>query len=381
MANNIPTMETYIELSPSVFEKNLVRAEELTARLVALYVEHGAGDIRLIASGSSNNACVAVRPFVERALRTRVEVYTPSRYLDEFETLERIAPHAFEIFVSQSGCSTNILEALRTARAHEHTTIALTGNVEASMSEYADALIEWGVGNETVDFVTLGVITLMEFLALFSLHAADALSLDGKDTREALASQLAQVPHVHVSIQTQVNDLMTRENRTFLAPGPAMFCGAGPAYGIALEGALKWQETLKNLAAPFEPEEYIHGPNMQLTPRSIVVLLDPASRPGRTYDTYLGTREITDHTYLVAAYAAPDASDGNVIGAAVDVDPVVAPFFLLPAVQLLSARTMRELDCRECHPLYSRFEAHANSKTDDYDAVQEQKLKAAGFAG
>lgn len=379
MARDIPTMETYIARSPQVFAENLRRASELVAPMAELYAAHGAGELRLIASGSSYNACVAIRPFVEQVLSARVDVFTPSRYLDEFERLTRTAPDAFEVFISQSGCSTNIIEAACVAREHGHAVIGLTGNVVADLCAHVDSIIEWGVGNETVDFVTLGVVTLMEFWALFALEVAAAQGVISASEQARWTEQLTRVPELHRAVQDQANRLMTAQAKTFLSPGPAFVCGAGAAYGTALEGALKWQETLKCPATPLEPEEYIHGPDMLLTPRSTAFFLDPANTPGRTYDIYRATRAVTDRAFLIAAYANPDEADDHVIAVPAAVDPVVVPLFLLPAVQLFAARMMRELDCEECHPLFSRFEELVKCKTDDYDDVQKLKLAAAGY--
>lgn len=379
MVRDIPTMETYIGASPQVFEENLRRGSELVAPMVEEYLARDAREIRLIASGSSYNACVAVRPFVEQVLSARVDVFTPSRYLDELDCLERIAPEAFEVFISQSGCSTNIIEAACVARGRGRAVIGLTGNVEADLCSHVDLIVEWGVGNETVDFVTLGVMTLMEFWALFALRTARVRNTISADEYARWMDRLVRVPELHKSVQDQANLLMTARARTFLSPGPAFICGAGAAYGVALEGALKWQETLKCPATPLEPEEYIHGPNMLLNPRSTAFFLDPANRPGRTYDIYRATRAVTDRAFLIAAYENPDGRDDHVIGVCADVDSAIAPFFLLPAVQLFAARMMRELDCEECHPLFSRFEELVKCKTDDYDDVQQRKLAAAGY--
>lgn len=380
MVRDIPTMETYIARSPQVFEDNLRRGTELVAPMVELFSQQDAHEIRLIASGSSYNACAAVRPFMEQVLSVRVDVLTPSRYLDEFERLERIASDSFEVFISQSGCSTNIIEAACAAREHGHVVIGLTGNVEADLRAHVDSIVEWGVGNETVDFVTLGVVTLMEFWALFALQTARERSVISDAEWACWMEQLACVPELHEAVQSAVHQLMDEHARTFLSPGPAFVCGAGAAYGTALEGALKWQETLKCPATPLEPEEYIHGPNMLLSPRSTVIFLDPVGYPGRTFDIYRATREVTDRAFLIAAYDNPDARDDHVIGVHAEVDPTVAPFFLLPAVQLFAARGMRELDCEECHPLFDRFERLVKCKTDDYDDVQKRKLEVAGYA-
>lgn len=381
MGSARPTMETYIEMSPQVFGDNLARANKLVDGLVGLYAEHGMGAIRFVASGSSYNSCMAARPFAEHILGVRVDVFTPSRYLDEIGRLERIEPDAFEVFVSQSGCSTNIIEAVRAAHARGHHTIALTGNSESNLSEEVDALFDYGVGNETVGFVTLGVITLMEYIALFALGAVVRSGSISEGARDEWMAQLGRIPELHRKIQRSTHVLMDANDATFLAPGHAFMCGSGAAYGIALEGALKWQETLKAPAIPLEPEEYIHGPNMQLTPLSIAFFIDPGSSAGRTYDIYRATRAVTDRAYLIAAYEDPSAgSDCNVIGVDAGIDELLAPFCLLPVVQLFAARAMRVLNCEPCHPLFDRFEQKVHCKTDDYNEQKKRKLVQAGFA-
>ena len=51
-------------------------------------------------------------------------------------------------------------------------------------------------------------------------------------------------------------------------------CGAGANYGTALESALKMGETIHIPSCCYEIEEYIHGPNLQLTPQYNVIFFD-----------------------------------------------------------------------------------------------------------
>lgn len=46
----------------------------------------------------------------------------------------------------------------------------------------------------------------------------------------------------------------------------AYVCGVGANLGTASEGALKFGETVSIPTAAYEVEEYIHGPNIQMTP-------------------------------------------------------------------------------------------------------------------
>ena len=89
---------------------------------------------------------------------------------------------------------------------------------------------------------------------------------------------------------------------------------------------------------------------------------------------------MTDHAYLVACYG-PVEADGNagVCGRAGGA-PDRAFRVLLPAVQVFAARSMRELGCEPCHPLFDRFEKVVSCKTEDYEEICKERLAQAGFA-
>lgn len=55
---------------------------------------------------------------------------------------------------------------------------------------------------------------------------------------------------------------------------PAMVVGNGPNYGVAEEAALKLSETIKIPAMHHEGEEFVHGPEMQITPGYLVFIVD-----------------------------------------------------------------------------------------------------------
>ena len=83
----------------------------------------------------------------------QVSVVTPEAFVDFEHTYPQ---HALNIAVSQSGYSTNTIAALDYMRAHDMAAVALTANVEAPIKEHADIVLDYGVGVESVDFVTLG---------------------------------------------------------------------------------------------------------------------------------------------------------------------------------------------------------------------------------
>lgn len=361
------TMEDYIRLSSSRLKENLDRRKELTGTLIAAYKKSPHKNIRIIASGSSYNSCTAVLPFLKQLFHTHAEVVSPYTY----EHYILPAEDAFCFAVSQSGCSTNILSALEQRRKLTYPCIALTGNPEADIRETADLLIEYGAGNETVDFVTLGVVTLMEFLLLFALEGAYELGLISPEEYHHWDTQLQRLPKLHQQTLAQAEQFCETHAKEMYSFQPVFLCGAGPNYGTALEGALKFQETLKVPAMAYEPEEFIHGPNMQMTPNYSVFLIDSFHKDSRVQDIYRACLEITDRAYLISG--KKDPQDSNLISIPDDTDELLSPVYIVSIFQYITAHMTELLHCWDTHPLFARFEKKVRCKTDDYEERMKQK--------
>ena len=110
---------------------------------------------------------MAAEWFMNRYMENSIVVMSPTEYMDYRK--ERVRDY-FKIVISQSGCSTNIIEAVKDMEAEGSRPIVLTGNTEGDIRKYTDNLMEYGVGNETVDYVTLGMTVLIETLILFVLE-------------------------------------------------------------------------------------------------------------------------------------------------------------------------------------------------------------------
>ena len=145
--------------------------------------------------------------------------------------------------------------------------------------------------------------------------------------------------------------------------------------GVIREAALKFGETLKIPALYYESEEYIHGPNMQLTPESTVFFIDTNRRHNRIYDVFRATELVTEHVCLVTSKDVPD--DDKVIKVPGNVMNELTPLFTVVPFQYISAHVTKEKNNFECHPLFEEFEKKIKCKTDDYDQMMEKKIQEA----
>lgn len=74
---------------------------------------------------------------------------------------------------------------------------------------------------------------------------------------------------------------------------------------------MKFQETLKVPTVYYESEEFIHGPDMQLTPDYSVFFIDCGKTSDRLYDIYKATLLITEHCYMITDQVH-DKRDGQI---------------------------------------------------------------------
>ena len=77
-------------------------------------------------------------------LNLEVKVVTPFTFTN-YE--HNVTDEDFVFCISQSGCSTNTIKALRKCRELGIPAIGLTGNVNSDFKTEADLVVDYGVGN------------------------------------------------------------------------------------------------------------------------------------------------------------------------------------------------------------------------------------------
>lgn len=365
-------MLDYVKLANPRMRENVARGKELVSSLVDAYAHAGAPSVRIVACGSSRNASFCARDLMQEVLEVPVVIVTPESYVK----FDHARPSdAFEVFVSQSGYSTNTLAALDFARSLGRTAVALTGNPAAPVSEHADLVIDWGVGVESVDFVTMGVQTLVEFLMLFALHAAHAV---GRLDDEALAVGLADLGaaiDAHAGALDATEAFMAAQRRELVRSAPMMVVGAGPLYGVAMEACLKLNECLKRPAMMHEPEEFVHGPEMQIDPRYQLFLLEDAQGDERTAALADSFSQVCATT-LVTFLPNREGEGPSLLLPSVR-NPLMAAIPALVPFQWMCAQLMDELRCGDVHPLLEAQADRMNTKAVGYaDAIHALEAQA-----
>lgn len=350
------TMLDYVAEATDVARANIARYEELVEPLVRLLDGNVPRRMHFVASGSSMNACSCALPFMQECLGSSCDI----RLLTPFSFThyaKGIAPDEPVVVVTQSGLSTNALEALDRARERELQAVCLTGNVQSDVRDHADVVIDYGVGEELVGYVTKGVTTLTVFLMLFAMRLAGC---------EERLSHIERALDVADAIRDATRPFYEAHEKALTSPSACYCCAAGPTMGVAGEGALKIGETVHVPAIAYEVEEFIHGPNLQLTPAYTVLFFDPGDEASeRVQRIWRATCEVTDRSYIVTTDAKL-RGNARAIVSPEEVHPACASLAYLPFVQLLSFYVSSALGGTKQHPLLKRFKAIAAAKTEHF---------------
>lgn len=355
-------MKDYVIETPVQALANIEQREALTKPLVDLFLQKPYRRMVVVASGSSNNASHIARPFVQKHLGVTVSIVPPFTFAHYEHDL---ADDDFVVCVSQSGCSTNTIDALRTCRRLGIPAIGITGNPNSDFKTEADVVIDWGVKEELVGYVTKGVVTLALFFDLFALEAAKQLNRITPQDYDRLLDELRTAMELHPQMVKAFEAHYAEHRKSYLSMSNLYCVSCGSNIGTVMEGALKVGETVHVPSMWYEVDEYIHGPNLQLTPNYTVVFVDGNDEPSkRCVEAYLATREITDRCFIITN--RPEADDAHAIRVPSTVSEEITPLYQVVYFQLLAHSVSTELGSLPRHPLMDEFKKRIANKSESY---------------
>lgn len=354
-------MQDYVRYSPNKLGDNLQKRDELVSQVSYIFQKSNCQSITLIASGSSYNSLAMVQDALQEMMQMPINLYTPEHVL-EFGFVDFRKTLIF--IVSQSGSSTNIIKCLKYMKENNISAISLTGNVDSQMAKYSQVIFNYGPGNEYVDYVTTGVQTLIEFFLLWGCQNS---SLTNKQKTEFYMEFKETISYEEELIK-ETDKFISQNRFAFSEKKPTFFCGNGPNFGVAKEGALKFQETLKRPAMYYELEEFLHGPDMQLTPDYTVFLLDDMAikSKSRFTEVFSALKGITPNVFLITS-SSELKGDKRILKTKEVPNWILSPYYSLPVVQLIAAVMTDELNTWDVHPYFDKFDQKIAIKTSDYD--------------
>ncbi|HEX3430509.1 MAG TPA: glutamine--fructose-6-phosphate transaminase (isomerizing) [Rhizomicrobium sp.] len=237
-----------------------------------LKVLANAGRLTLSACGTAYYAGLVGKYWFEQLARlgADVDVASELRYRAPVYAKDGAA-----LFISQSGETADTLAALRHAKEHGQTTLAIVNVPESSIAREADIMLPTFAGPE------IGVASTKAFTCQLAVLAALAIAsgrargaLDEKEERR-LCVALLETPRRIVEF--------LREERKVKALGEkivdardVLYLGRGLSYPLALEGALKLKEISYIHAEGYAAGEMKHGPIALIDDAVPVIVIAPS---------------------------------------------------------------------------------------------------------
>ena len=245
------------------------------------------------------------------------------------------------ILISQSGETADTLAALNWLKQQGCPTLAIVNVPESRLAREADGVLRTLAGPEIGVASTKAFTTQLATLACLALAAARARGRLSAHEEARLTRALDEVPARMLQILA-MNDTFARLGEALAEARDVLYIGRGPAYAIALEGALKLKEISYIHAEAYAAGELKHGPIALVDERVPVVAVAPSDR---LFDkTRSNIMEVASRRGRVLLLADRDgiARVADAAWRALEVpasDPFVAPLLYSVPVQLLAYHT------------------------------------------
>ncbi len=292
--------------------------------------------LTIVACGTSFYAGMVAKYWLERFAKISVDVDIASEFRYRNAPLSK---DGAALFISQSGETADTLAALRYVKGYEVPTIAVVNVRQSSMAREADCVLPTFAGTEIGVASTKAFSAQLMALACFVIHMCHERHTV-KDNALALAVHtLSEVPALVTEVLEYENAIKEVAEKIVQARD-VLYIGRGPAYPIALEGALKLKEISYIHAEATAAGELKHGPIALVDDKVPVIAIAPpdevlfektasniqevAARGGKIIllsDKH-GVEKLKH--LCVASFAVPNAS------------PLIAPLLYTIPVQLLA---------------------------------------------
>ncbi|WP_222860475.1 SIS domain-containing protein [Bacillus rubiinfantis] len=329
------TMMTYIHEEPQVCHDIIAQAADRLAAFTELMREKQPKNWLVLATGSSANAMLSAKYYMEKTAGVSIEIQEPFNFVH----YEKVKPSIdFVLAVSQSGHSYSTIEAVKKVHAEgKVATAVLTSNLDSPITAHADSVIDIGCGVEKVGFVTKGFTATVLTSMLMAIAAGTALGELTTDAGAAETAKLTRLIEQIPAIIEKTESFYTAHAAELTTIPRFALIGYGPTVGTAKEGETKFTETVRVPTQGFELEAFMHGPYLEVNSSYGLIFIktnSPLAIRTEMLKDYLGA--YTTHCFSLSTGA--DAVDVKTLSLDVDADEWLSPLLLAIPLQILSYR-------------------------------------------
>ena len=290
--------------------------------------------IFIVACGTAYHAGIVGKYYIEKMARIPVEVDIASefRYRDPI-----IDDSCLCIVISQSGETSDTLEALKEAKRRGAATMAVTNVVGSSIAREADQVIYTYAGPEIAVASTKAYTTQLIIMLILSLYISKLLGKIEDKRLHDLIQGILRIPEQMHEILENVDPIKVFA-ANYASCEDAFFLGRSLDYAVALEGALKLKEISYIHAEAYAAGELKHGTLALIEEGVPVIVL--ATQP-HVYDkTISNLQEVKSRGAIVIGIGMQGdkelAKHANSVITIPQADEELAPILAVIPLQLLA---------------------------------------------
>lgn len=346
------TMLDYINEEQETLE-NIIESFD-AAQTNVKHVKH----CLILATGSSYNACLSAKYYIEETGSVYVQIEEPFNFLH----YGKIDPSIdLIIAVSQSGKSTSTIRAVeKLTQTRTIKTIALTSDVKSPITKVVDEVLDLNMGIETVGFVTKGYSATVLNLMLLGLRIAyQNESIDPVIVKRELAELKKAISQINLVIEKTSKFWL--ENQADLSVGSRFITiGYGPNVGTAKEFETKFTETIRLPSQGFELEAYMHGPYLEANSAHSLFFIENdnvLNERSHALKTYLSEYVAACYTITTSATSAP-----KTLSLSIETPEKISPLLLVIPFQYLAYQIATSKDIDLNKRIFNDFDQVLKSK-------------------
>lgn len=300
-----PTMLDYIHETKSAVIGIIENSSELCETFAKKFVEKRYKRVILVASGTSYNACVTAKYFMEKMLKIAVTPMTSYSFA-HYENV--LSGEDLIVAVTQEGESTNTIDSLQKANALQLDNFVVTEYLDNTCTAIAQHKVTIDCGREFIGPKTKGYTATVLTLYMMALEAAKSLKhISESDYTGYKSRASATINNLDVVIE-KTKAWFEANKEDLVKCERCYMLGYGANVGTAIEGALKALETVRYTFFAFEVEEFLHGPLASVKPDVYTVMIAPKGYGyERANSLYKILHDQNEHAYAIGAQEGVDS--------------------------------------------------------------------------
>lgn len=299
-------MIEYIRETRTVALDIIAKSHLLCGDFGAQVKSRGYKRIWLVASGTSNNACITAKYYMEKLLKIPCIVVTSY----DFAHYESVFYPKTDLMVAvtQEGESTNTIDAITRANEMGMDNFVVTEDVDNTCSQLAGGKVTINCGREFFGPKTKGYTCTVLTLYLMTIEAALAMgNIDSGEYDSILARLNKTVDNLDKIIDASQSWFESNKEDLVLCE-KCYVLGYGANGGTAIEGSLKSLETVRYIFFSFAVEEFLHGPLASVKPDVYTIIVAPPSYGyERANGLFKVMHEQNSHVYSIGAQQGVDS--------------------------------------------------------------------------